>query len=241
VATTETRPPSRDEESRISVRALVIASAASATAAVVISQFWRQGTLLAAAMTPVIVTVVSELLHRHTARIAERVTIDRTAPLPEAGGPAPPPEEADAAGEERREGGEVPRVAPEPAPRRAASSAVRVFRSPKFRVRLALVTAALAFVIAAAAVTLPELIAGKSLSSGDRDTTLFGGGGGGGEQREEPTQPGVPQPEGGEQVPAPTPEAPGQPELQTEPPPATSPSEDEQPPTDTEATAPEGE
>jgi len=45
-----------------------------------------------------------------------------------------------------------------------------------------LVTAAIAFLIAAAALTLPELIAGQSVGGGDRNFTLFGG-----ESREDET------------------------------------------------------
>jgi hypothetical protein len=52
-------------------------------------------------------------------------------------------------------------------------------RRPRVRRRLAVgavvTTAALAFAVAAAAMTLPELVAGWSLGKGDRQTTLFGG------------------------------------------------------------------
>src|ERR687887_2888119 len=81
----------REEERRLSLRTLVIASVASATAAIVTSQFWEGGTPIAAAVTPVIVAFVSEMLHRPTEAIARRITSERTAILPEAGGPAPPP------------------------------------------------------------------------------------------------------------------------------------------------------
>ena len=73
------RTSEREEERRFNVRTLVIASAASATAAVVTSQLWIAGTWLAAATTPVLVTLISELLHRPTDRIAERLTTDRPA------------------------------------------------------------------------------------------------------------------------------------------------------------------
>jgi hypothetical protein len=172
------RTRTREEERRLSIRTLAIASIASATAAIVTSQFWAGGTPIAAALTPVIVTLVSEMLHRPTEAIASRVTMDRTALLPEAGGAGPPPEE-----EETR-----PRVARdlegEPAP-------VRVYRPPARRripIRVVAVTAVLAFAIGVAVLTLPELIAGQSLGKGDRDTTIFGGRKDHRQQEEQPQQ-----------------------------------------------------
>jgi hypothetical protein len=81
----------REEERRLSLRTLAIASVASAVAALVTSHFSTAGTPIAAALTPVIVTLVSELLHRPTEKIAERMTGDREAILPDAAGAAPPP------------------------------------------------------------------------------------------------------------------------------------------------------
>src|SRR5215210_892401 len=87
----QTRTSAREEERRLNMRTLVIASAASATAAVITSQLWVAGTWIAAALTPVIVAVVSELLHRPAAVVAERVTSKGSAILPQAAGGAPPP------------------------------------------------------------------------------------------------------------------------------------------------------
>ena len=72
-------PRTREEERRLNVRTLAIASAASASAAAVTSQLWIAGTWIAAAITPLIVAVVSELLHRPTERIARAITSDRPA------------------------------------------------------------------------------------------------------------------------------------------------------------------
>lgn len=71
---------------------------------------------------------------------------------------------------------------------------MKVYRSPSRRPRLAFkpiaATAAIAFVIAAALLTLPELIAGQSFGQGDRGTTLFGGSGQTSDQdTQEETQP----------------------------------------------------
>ena len=71
------RTAEREEERRLNMRTLVIASAASAAAALLTSQLWIAGTWIAAAMTPVIVTLVSEMLNRPTERIAKSFTTDR--------------------------------------------------------------------------------------------------------------------------------------------------------------------
>lgn len=160
---------SRAEERRLSIRTLAIASASSAIAAIVTSRLWAAGTPIAAAMTPVLVTIVSELLHRPTAKVVERFTAETDA-LPEAMGAGPPPRD-------------VRKDDPEPVPEqplRGTSSrgpssrelpeGGRVYRSGS-RSRalpwgLIAATAALAFVIGVAVLTLPRAIAGQSLLEG---------------------------------------------------------------------------
>jgi len=195
------RSREREEERRLSIRTLAIASSASATAAVVTSQFWTGGTPIAAAVTPVIVALVSELLHRPTEAIARRVTYERPAILPEAGAAAPPAE-ADA--------DRLPERAPsEPGSEPEREAPVRVYRGQparrrrKIAVGVVVTTAVLAFAIAAAALTIPELITGGSIGKSSRHTTLFGG-------KKNRTQPDTQQPT--------TPTAPGQqPGTQTTP------------------------
>src|SRR4051812_31000576 len=46
----------------LSLQTLLIAAAASAAAAVIVSRLWKDGTVVAAAMTPGIVAIVKELL-----------------------------------------------------------------------------------------------------------------------------------------------------------------------------------
>jgi hypothetical protein len=230
----DSRTAEREEERRLNLRTLVIASTASAAAALLVSQLWIAGTWIAAAMTPVIVSLVSELLNRPTERIARSLTSDRT-PLAAAGGagrpaqpgadPLPdraPREPAAGAGEARPPrdlGSEAPiRVyrAGEATPRRSRRAA-RVAagggrgggapgigagaadrgpgardpvlgargmppagRGPATRRRriafgAVFGTAAIAFVIAVAALTLPELVAGGSVGKNDGRTTFFGG------------------------------------------------------------------
>ena len=146
----------REEERRLNLRTLVFASIGSAAAAVITSQFWVAGTPIAAAMTPVIVALVSEMLHRPTEKIAEKFTAETDA-LPEAAGAGPPPRS-----EARR---------PKPPARD-----VTIYTTPKKRQlpwRTILITGGLAFVIAAAALTLPELIAGQSLGKGDGAVSIL--------------------------------------------------------------------
>jgi hypothetical protein len=143
----------REEERRFNVRTLVFASIGSAAAAVITSQFWVAGTPVAAAMTPVIVALVSELLHKPTEKIAEKFTSETDA-LPDAAGAGAPPRD------------------PEP-PARDVTLYTKAKRRLHWKTILA--TGALAFVIGAAVITLPELIAGQSLGKGDGKTSILGG------------------------------------------------------------------
>lgn len=52
-------------------------------------------------------------------------------------------------------------------------------RAPRVRPRVVVITSVIAFVVAVAAFTIPELLRGSSVAS-DRDSTFFSGGGGGG-------------------------------------------------------------
>src|SRR6476646_10553817 len=63
--------PDRKGGGGLSLQTLVIASAASVTAAMVTSRLFAHGTLFVSALTPVIVAAVSELLHRPASAAAE--------------------------------------------------------------------------------------------------------------------------------------------------------------------------
>jgi hypothetical protein len=156
MATQPPRTRTREEQRRLSIRTLAIASAASAAAAVVTSQFWIHGTWIAAAMTPVIVSVVSEVLHRPTEAVARRVTTNRTTVLPREPQPGRPAlqDEMTVYGSGR---------SPSPS------------RRKKFAVGLVAATGVLGFAIAAVAITVPELITGQPIGNGNGGTTIFGG------------------------------------------------------------------
>ncbi len=65
--------PDRHHGGGISVTTLIIASAASAAAAFVVSRVWGAGTLIGAAVTPVIVAIVTELLRKPATKLPEIV------------------------------------------------------------------------------------------------------------------------------------------------------------------------
>jgi uncharacterized membrane protein YvlD (DUF360 family) len=162
----------------LSLQTLVIAAAASAVAAIVVSHVWKGGTVIAAAMTPVIVSIVKELLARpieseivrkpvqQVGRIASsKLTVPvrpRTATRGGGEPVLPPTEQHDDAG---------PPADGEITPMRTYG---RMRRRP-VHLKIALITGLVGFLIAAAALTLPELIFGGAISS-HHDTTLFGGG-----------------------------------------------------------------
>ena len=160
----------------LSLQTLVIAALAAGCAAVLTSYFWQRGTLISAAMTPVIVTVVSEMLKRPAQTVRRAARSARTAtparervPLAHGAGAGSPAE-----GPSREL----------PAPREPSAppmSQYKVYRSETARPRfgrvhwkIVLATAGAAFVIAVGVLTLPELLFGSSVS-GSHGTTFFGG------------------------------------------------------------------
>jgi eukaryotic-like serine/threonine-protein kinase len=166
----------REEERRLNMRTLVIASVASATAAAVTSQLWIRGTWIAAALTPALVALISEAMHRPTERIARAWTSDGPALGAGASRHADEPAPADQP--------LPPRSAREPLSSRAgpepAAGPVRVYRQPSDRAprrKIALgvvaATAAIAFVIAVTVLTAGDLISGGSIGKGGGSTTLF--------------------------------------------------------------------
>ena len=186
----------------VSVTTLVISSCSAVVATVVVPLFWQKGTLIATAVTPIVVAVVSELLHKPVERIGavgvRRPTSGGTA-IGEPGSPRPAEEPFDPLSP--GESAEVPEL---------WSGDRHVFyerpqrRLDRRQLRIALVTGVLGFVLAAAFVTASELaLFGKSVSQGDRRTTFFGGAGSDRSQkRDEQVQP---SPTPGEQTPTATP------------------------------------
>jgi hypothetical protein len=172
--------PDRNGGGGLSLRTLVIASAASLTAALVTSRLFPPGTIYASALTPVIVAAVSEALSRPVDRVTELRRQRRTlvmeaarAPLGEEGAAlrgAPGFAQGEAADEELATIGANGTGSGQP-PVSFHGRARRRLLHPK----VWLVTGAIAFVIAVAVLTLPELIFGGAVANKHR-TTFFGGG-----------------------------------------------------------------
>jgi len=134
---------------------LVIAAVSAVVAAIVVGKVWANGTIWATAMTPVIVALVKEGLERPAQRVREVSVVGRR------GHPGelvveevePPP---------------VPGAPPRPA-------GYRTYGIQRKHWKLAILTGLLAFVIGALVLTVPELVAGRSITSGGRATTIFHG------------------------------------------------------------------
>jgi hypothetical protein len=144
--------PPQSRSGGLELSTLIIASISSVVAAVVVSHVWGGGTVMAAAVTPVIVALTKEALARPAERLSDVTVRRRGAPdelLVEEVAPGP-------------EG-------PEP-------DGYAVYGARRRHWKIAAITGLAAFALAVAVLTLPELVAGRSVTSGGRDTTLFGGG-----------------------------------------------------------------
>jgi hypothetical protein len=192
---TEVQPPPAKEG--LSVQTLIIAALASGIAAVVVSHFWQRGTILFSAMTPVAVALISEALRRpvESERLRSGVrNVSSVAKPPSFARPrsgrtprvmAPPtPPSVDDGLRQREEGVEAGpvRVYSSGSNKRpkslngASGSSGSRFQFRRAHVKIAVITGLVAFLIAAAVLTLPELIFGGSVTGGGRNTTYFGGG-----------------------------------------------------------------
>jgi len=201
--------PQEQPSSRPSALTLVVASASSVVAAVVVSRIWGPGTIIGAAATPVIITLVGELLKKPAEKITViRVTQSGTA-VRERTAPAPPA------------GGEL--------------SERSVHRSRRRPIAVALATGLLAFVVGAVVLTSSELVFGdSSVATGAKRTTVFGG-----DTQERPpadrqapgTGPTAPTETTTQTTTVPAPDAPVAPETGATTPPAKPPSSTVPPPT----------
>jgi len=154
-------PAPAPADSGIDLTTLVLSAVASAAAAYVTSKIWAPGTLVSAAMSPVIVALVKEGLRKPTEVM--------TAAVPAVARPL------------RGRTGytqNIPAAPPAPVPSESpVAGPVRVYstRGRRLRWRLAVVTGLLGFVLCVAAYTVPEIIAGKSVSRSGHATTFFSG------------------------------------------------------------------
>jgi len=153
----------------LSLQTLLISSLAAVAAAIVVPMFWERGSILATAITPIIVAVVSEALNRPASAIktaAPRVT-RRTAT-----GAAVRTRTPTGVGAR----GEGPEQLP---PRRHDPFGLYEEERPRGNrrpLKIALITGLLAFIIGAGIVTASELaVFGHSIGQPHRSTGLWGG------------------------------------------------------------------
>jgi hypothetical protein len=182
---------SREKSDRgggLSVQTLLISSIGAVAAATIVPMFWARGTLIATAMTPVVVALVNEALRRPAEKIsavAPRVT-RRTATGAALRRPVPAAADTDHPEAIGARGRGPERFEPLPGghdePVAGGISADDPFglrraqrpRRPWWKIGLA--TGALAFVIGAGVVTASELaVFGHSVSGRGGETSLFGG------------------------------------------------------------------
>ena len=159
------------EREGLSLQTLVIAAIAAGAAAIVTSHFWKGGTIFTAALTPVIVALVreglerpmeSDLVRRPVQRLAETRSARRSPEYARTGAPSrfeEPPGRVLPGSNGSTDMGPV-RTYGRPAPRR------------RWHIRAAIVTGVIAFAIAAAVLTIPELVFGGSVAGKGR-TTFF--------------------------------------------------------------------
>jgi hypothetical protein len=138
-------------------------------AAIVVPMFWARGSLIATAITPIIVAVVSELLNR-PAKVITQVTPRVT--RRSATGAALRSQQPSGVGA-RGEG-------PEQLPPRRRDDPFGLYEQERprrrFPLRIAVVTGLLAAVIGAGVVTASELaLFGHQIGNSDRSTGLLGG------------------------------------------------------------------
>jgi hypothetical protein len=202
----------KSDNGGLSITTLLISAVGAVAAATIVPLFWQRGTLIATAMTPVIVALVSEGLRRPAEKIsaaAPRVA-RRTATgaavrrFDPAAARTRHPESVGARGRgPERYAPDVPHggvSAHDPYGLRAAAGPRRSWW------KIGLATGLLAFVIGAGVVTASELVGGGSVA-GDERTSIFGG-----DDDATPTPTATPEPSatatpGATVTPAPTPSA----------------------------------
>ena len=175
-----TREP-QQKSSGLSLQTLLISSLSAVAAATVVPMFWEKGSIIATAVTPIVVAIVSELLNRPAKVItaaAPKVS-RRSATGAALRSPQPTGVGARGEGPERvarepvRDGGAPPwsRDPEDPFGLRSPEP-----RRRRFPLKLAVGTGLAAAVIGAGVVTASELtVFGHSIGHSGRETSLFGG------------------------------------------------------------------
>jgi hypothetical protein len=154
----------RESNSGISIQTLIISSLSAVAAAIVVPMIWERGTLVATAMTPVIVALMSEALRRPaekitavTPKVTRRSATGAAVRAPQRFDPLPP-DERDAAPDVRED---------DPYGLRASPRAGHHWK-------LALATGLIAFAVGVFALTGTELVFGGAATKEGGRTTFFG-------------------------------------------------------------------
>lgn len=150
--------PAEPRRGGIELSTLFAAGVAAVVAAYVVSKIWAPGTVWATAFTPILVSLVKEALERPAQKVSAVATRAVAAPRPRDLSGPPPPVVVDHEDELTE--------------RKVYDTASR--NLPR-RWKLAVVTGLIAFVSVVALYTVPELVAGNSVTSGSSHTTFFGG------------------------------------------------------------------
>ena len=155
----------------LSLKTLVIAGAASATAAFLVPLIWETGTVFAAAMTPIIVTITTELLRRPADTVS--AVAKRTTAVPSAVARRVEPVQ-----EPHDEFDPLAPPPPEDVAHLRTRTTERTVHAPRRRLnsrqwRLALGTGVLAFLCAVIFVTGSQLLAGRSIGGDNGNSTTF--------------------------------------------------------------------
>jgi hypothetical protein len=177
--------------SGISLQTLIIASVASAAASFAASRIWGPGTLISAAATPVVVALVSEFLRRPVQTVsttakkfpaaqslpavrkrtiatpADPTRVQRDPPIT-----APPTSPSGQQAHPRRRAEPPAAFTPD-----VESGTVKHTEADGWRPRWrpALATGLVAFAVVVALYTVPDVLAGRSITGNGQPTTFFGG------------------------------------------------------------------
>lgn len=160
-----------EKKSGISIQTLLISACAAVAAAVIVPMIWERGTLIATAMTPVIVAVVSEALRKPAQVIS---TVPSKLPRRSATGAAVRSPDAYEPPTERFE--PLPPTERDLEPETRPDDPYGLRASPRMHHhwKIALATGAVAFVIAVLALTTTELVFGGAATKDNGRTTFFG-------------------------------------------------------------------
>jgi hypothetical protein len=179
-----TREPEAKSSSSLSLQTLVISSVSAVVAAAVVPLFWQRGSLIATAITPIVVALASEALNRPAKAITAAAPKVARRSATGAALRSRQPTGVGARGDGPERVARAPRgAAPPAAPPPWSGDTEDPFglRAPEPRrrrlpLRLAVVTGLLAALIGAGVVTASELaVFGHSIGHSGRETSLFGG------------------------------------------------------------------